>query len=107
MTKIYKRALLILLTLLLSASNSQAITKAQFLGRLLEARGIDWSESPEFQAGNPAAFILRTGYVSDTVNDLTAKVTRREALRWCIESLGLSFEANLLADYPTGFEDVQ
>ena len=107
MTKIYKRALFILLILLASASNSQAITKAQFLGRLLEARGIDWSESPEYQAGNPAAFILRTGYVTDTVTNLTANVTRREVLRWCIESLGLSFEANLLADYPSGFKDVQ
>ena len=107
MTKIFKRALFILLILLISASNSQAITKFQFLGRLLEARGINWSESPEYQANNPAAFILRSGYVTDTVNNLGSNVTRREALRWCIESLGLSFEANLLADYPTGFEDTK
>ena len=107
MTKIFKRALFILLILLISADNSQAVTKSVFLGRLLEARGINWSESPEYEASNPTAFILRSGYVTDTVENLGSNVTRREALRWCIESLGLSFEAKLLSDYPMGFKDLQ
>ena len=73
----------------------------------LEARNIDWSSAPEFAENNPAGFILRTGYITDQVNNLNANITRREALRWCIQSFGLSFEANLLSDYPSGFDDAK
>lgn len=108
MTKNFKRFFVFLLIsgfLLFSFGSSYAVTKIEFLSGLLNARGIDWSESHEFQSNNPAGFLLRTGYVTDTVNNLKANITRAEALRWIIQSLGLSFEANLLADYPTGFDD--
>ena len=89
----------------LNINNAQAVTKSEFLSSLLNSRGINWTESPEFQNNNPSGFILRTGYVTDKVNNLKSNVTRIEALRWIIESLGLSFEAELLSDYPTGFDD--
>lgn len=89
----------------LNAGYAHAVTRAQFLASLLDARGIDWSESPEYQSNNHAAFMLRTGYITDDAGGLNQNVTRREALRWCIESLGLSFEAELLSDYPSGFKD--
>ena len=54
---------------------------------------------------DPGGFMLRSGYVTDDIDKLDVPVTRREALRWCIQSLGLAFEADLLADYPSGFTD--
>ena len=105
--KFFKRIFIIFLFLALNINCAHAVTRYEFLSRLLEARGINWSESQEFQENNPAAFILRTGYVTDTVTNLSAHVTRREVLRWCIESLGLSFEAQLLSDYPLNFKDVK
>ena len=104
MTKIFKRVLIIFIILLNSCAAS-ALTRAEFLARLLESRGIDWSESKEFANNNGAHFMLRTGYITDQVNNLTGNITRREALRWVIQSLGLSFEADLLHDYPSGFKD--
>ena len=104
--KILRRVCLILI-LLLQVSASEAVTKYAFLSGLLDARGIDWSNSPEAEADDPGGFILRTGYVTDDIDKLDAPVSRLEALRWCIQSLGLTFEAELLSDYPTGFDDVQ
>ena len=49
--------------------------------------------------------MLRTGIITDDVKDVQKNATRREALRWIIQSLGLSFEAGIFSDYPTGFED--
>ena len=94
-----------MLTILLTAGTSPAATKYEFLTGILTVRGIDWSNSPEAAYDDAAGFLLRTGYVSDTVGKLDAPVTRRDALRWCIECLGMTFEAGLLTDYPTGFED--
>lgn len=102
--KNFRRALLFMIFMMCSAS-AQAITRYEFLTGLLDARGLDWSSSPEAEYEDPGGFMLRTGYVTDEVTNLDANVTRREALRWCIESLGLSFEAELLADYPSGFKD--
>ncbi|MBQ7154497.1 MAG: phosphodiester glycosidase family protein [Synergistaceae bacterium] len=99
------RRICLLLLLLLPVSASEAVTKYAFLSGLLDARGIDWSSSPEAEYDDPGGFVLRTGYVTDDVDKLDAPVTRLEALRWCIQSLGLTFEAELLSDYPTGFSD--
>ena len=100
----FKKLCLITILLLFTAQ-AEAITKYAFLSGLLNARGIDWSSSPEAEYDDPGGFMLRTGYVTDDVGSLDAPVTRLEALRWCIESLGLAFEAELLSDYPSGFTD--
>ena len=99
------RHLHVILILLLLAGQSEAVTKYAFLSGLLNARGIDWSSSPEAEYSDAGGFMLRSGYVTDDVDNMDAPVTRLEALRWCIESLGLSFEAELLSDYPSGFTD--
>ena len=93
------------LILFLIAGESSAVTKYEFLNNILLIRGIDWSESPEAPYNDAAGFLLRTGYVPENVGKLNADVTRREALRWCVECLGMTFEAGLLTDYPTGFKD--
>ena len=105
MKKLRRIYLLLLLFLSVFTAQSEAVTKYAFLSGLLNARGIDWSNSPEAEYDDPGGFILRTGYVTDDVDKLDAPVTRLEALRWCIQSLGLTFEAELLSDYPTGFTD--
>ena len=97
----------VILILLLLCSQSEAVTKYAFLSGLLNARGIDWSNSPEAEYDDPGGFILRTGYVTDDIDKLDSPVTRLEALRWCIQSLGLTFEAELLSDYPSGFKDAK
>lgn len=80
------------------------MTRGAFLSKLLEARGLDWSGAKET---NGAAFILRTGLVTDSVGNLNAQTTRREALRWCIQALGLAAEAEILSSQPALFQDVQ
>ncbi|MBR0256919.1 MAG: hypothetical protein IJQ58_04205, partial [Synergistaceae bacterium] len=105
MSKNFRRFFTAVLILLIVTGVSSATTRYEFLTGLLAARGIDWSESPEAPYNDAPGFLLRTGYVSDTVSKLDGNVTRREALRWCVESLGMTFEAGLLSDYPTGFKD--
>lgn len=105
MSKTFRRLLISLLVIILTATASHAVTKYEFLTGLLTARGINWDESPEAPYNDAPGFLLRTGYVSDTVSKLDSPATRREALRWCVESLGLTFEAGLFTDYPTGFKD--
>ena len=97
--------ILIFIFLIFSSASVEAVTKAEFIGSLLKARDIDWSETSEFQNKSPVAFMLRCGLITDDVKDLQKNVTRREALRWIIQSLGLSFEAGIFSDYPTGFDD--
>ena len=104
--KIFRRNFIfILLIFLLNSGAADAVTKAEFIGALLNARGIDWTESSEYQNNSPVAFTLRTGIITDQVGNLKKDVTRREALRWIIQSFGLSFEAGIFSDYPTGFDD--
>lgn len=106
--RFYKRCSLLVLIfvfLTLTVSQASAVTKAEFIAGLLKARGFDWSGSDEFQKRSPVAFMLRTGIITDDVKDVQKNVTRREALRWTVQSLGLSFEAGIFSDYPTGFED--
>ena len=105
MSKTFRRFMITILILVLTPSISQAVTKYEFLTGLLAARGLNWDDSPEASYNDAPGFLLRTGYVSDTVSKLDGPVTRREALRWCIESLGMTFEAGLFTDYPTGFTD--
>ena len=97
----------VILILLLLCSQSEAVTKYAFLSGLLNARGIDWSSSPEAEYNDPGGFMLRTGYITDDIDRLDSPVSRLEALRWCIQSLGLTFEAELLHDYPSGFSDAK
>ncbi|MBQ3626083.1 MAG: phosphodiester glycosidase family protein [Synergistaceae bacterium] len=94
---------LIIICLLL-CSSAEAVSRADFLAALLEARGLasvaDLKNNSEF-AASPAEFILKTGIITDYVDikDVKAKVTRREALRWCIQALGLAFEADIVSDF--------
>ncbi len=99
------RRILAVVILLFTVSSADALTRASFMAGLLNARAIDWSESPEYSQADSAAFLLRTGYITDDAGGLESGVTRREALRWCIESLGLAFEAEMLSDYPSGYSD--
>ena len=101
------RCMYMILILLLFSQQSEALTKYAFLSGLLNARGIDWSSSPEAEFDDPGGFMLRSGYVTDDIDRMDAPVTRAEALRWCIQSLGLTFEAELLSDYPSGFTDAE
>ncbi|MBQ7196510.1 MAG: phosphodiester glycosidase family protein [Synergistaceae bacterium] len=104
--KIFRRFVIFaLIILIFNSGASFAVTKAEFLGGLLQARGIDWGGTYEFDNSSPVAFLLRTGIVTDQPGDVKKNITRREALRWIIQSLGLSFEAGIFSDYPTGFDD--
>lgn len=102
--KAWRRLLLTLLLVLGLAGRGGAASREAFLSKLLEARGLDWSGAPE---ADGASFLLRTGVVTDAVDRLDVPVTRREALRWCIQSLGLAFEAGVLSEVPTAFKDVR
>jgi hypothetical protein len=83
--------------LLLSAGSlagaAETVRKDAFLSRLLAARGFETTNSVQ----NNAAFILKSGVVTDAVDNLAAPATRRDALRWTIQSLGLSAEAQILS----------
>ena len=103
--KIFRRLLITFLFICLYINSAFAVTKAEFIGKLLDARGIDWGGTYEYDNSSPVAFMLRTGIITDNVGDVNKNITRREALRWVIQSLGLSFEAGILSDYPTGFDD--
>lgn len=104
--KIFRRYFVfVFIFLFLSSGTAHSVTRADFIGGLLKARGIDWSGTYEYDNTSPVAFMLRTGIITDKVDNVKANVTRREALRWCIQSLGLSFEAGIFSDYPTGFDD--
>ena len=104
--KIFRRFyIFIFIFLFLSSGTAYSVTRAEFIGGLLKARGIDWSGTYEYDNSSPVAFMLRTGIITDKVDNIKANVTKREALRWCIQSLGLSFEAGIFSDYPTGFSD--
>ncbi|MCR5347977.1 MAG: phosphodiester glycosidase family protein [Fretibacterium sp.] len=97
--RILGASLLIVLAHTLTAG---AVTREAFLAGLLEARGLG-GEMTTGETG--AAFVLRTGLVTDPVANLKAQVTRREALRWCVQSLGLAFEAGILSNTGSGFGD--
>lgn len=108
MIKNFKRVCVLILALLLvNAGTAHSVTRYEFLSNLLTARGLDWSESEEAQYNDAAGFILKSGYVTDDIENISGNVTRREVLRWCIQSLGLTFESELLSDYPLPFDDAK
>ncbi len=108
MIKNFRRAFVLSLSIfLLNFGTAHSVTRYEFLSNLVTARGLDWSDSEEAQYNDGAGFILKSGYVTDDVERLDGNVTRREVLRWCIQSLGLTFEAELLSDYPLPFEDAK
>ena len=71
-----------------------AVRKDSFLSQLLAARGFE--TQPDAQKN--AAFILKSGIITDPVNNLASPVARIDALRWAVQSLGLSTTARILAD---------
>ena len=97
------RALCLAAVLLLTIPcGAEAVTRGAFLAALLDARGL----SSNVPAGKDAvAFVQGTGIVTDGIGGPNAHVTRREALRWCIQSLGLAFEAGVLSEVSAGFSD--
>ena len=80
------------------------VARGVFLSGLLDARGLDWSSAKEKDG---AAFILRSGLVTDPVGKLSAPATRREALRWSVQALGLDVEARILSGLSLPFKDVK
>ncbi|MDR1874176.1 MAG: phosphodiester glycosidase family protein [Synergistaceae bacterium] len=86
-----------------AASAASAVRQDAFLSRLLAARGF---EAAADVSANAAA-ILRSGIVTDRVSAPAEPVTRGNALRWAVQSLGLGAEANFLADLPLPFRDVK
>jgi exopolysaccharide biosynthesis protein len=98
------------LALLLLCLCSTAVCAAQgtvrqdvFLSRLLAARGFETGTDPSANA----AMLLKSGIVTDSISNLAAPVTRRNALRWMVQSLGLEAEANFLSGRPLPFRDVE
>ena len=80
------------------------VARGVFLSGLLDARGLDWSSAKEKDG---AAFILRSGLVTDPVGKLSTPATRREALRWSVQALGLEVEARILSSLSLPFKDVK
>ena len=99
--------ILFLNIIIANSADAQNISRREFLENLLTARNINWYDSPEYLNNNAAGFILRSGIVTDTVENLNAPVTRLDALRWCMQSLGLEFEAGIFSDMPLEFKDVK
>ena len=87
-----------------AAEAAPTVARSAFLSELLDARGLDWSAAREKDG---AAFVLRSGLVTDSVGKLNAPTTRREALRWSVQALGLEAEARILSDLPLPFRDAK
>lgn len=94
-------AALLIILVSVFAPSAGAVTRGEFLAGLAGARGLSGGPMKE----DPTALVLRSGLVTDAVSNLNAQVTRREALRWCVQSLGLSFEAGVLSNMSSGFKD--
>ncbi|MDR1741596.1 MAG: phosphodiester glycosidase family protein [Synergistaceae bacterium] len=76
--------------------------REDFLSKLLAARGFETTNS----APDNAALILKSGIVTDSVAKTDAPVTRRDAVRWMIQSLGLSMEARILSRLDPALTDL-
>ena len=103
-----RRPIPVLLALFLFGLGTEAafaVTRSAFLSALLDARGLDWSSAREARKKDGAAFLLRSGLVTEPVGKLSAPATRREALRWSIQALGLEIEARILSGLPLPFKD--
>lgn len=85
------------------SSFAAVVRKDAFLSRLFEARGFATvSDIPK----NSAA-ILKSGLVTEFIRNPAGPVTRREALRWMIQSLGLAVEAEILSGRDPGLKDAK
>lgn len=102
-TRSFVFALLLLCCTSVSITSEAAeLTKDSFLTMLFQARGF---EAKKAEQNKTAEIVLKSGIITDAVSNLKQGITRREALRWSIQSLGLSIEANILADLPLPFKD--
>ena len=78
------------------------VSRGAFLSGLLDARGLGSAKEKD-----GATFILRSGLVTEPVGRLNAPATRREAMRWSVQALGLGVEARILSGLPLPFKDVK
>ncbi len=85
------------------ADAAAVVRKDAFLSQLFEARGFETKS----KAQENAALILKSGIVPESVSNLGGPVTRRDALRWVIQSLGLAIEADILSELDLPFKDVK
>jgi exopolysaccharide biosynthesis protein len=69
----------------------------------MEARSL----AENSDARENALLALKSGVVPEAVSDLAAPVTRQEALRWIVCSLGLAEEARILSELELPFEDAK
>lgn len=103
--KKYLIAVLLLSLYFVSAAQAatEAVRRDAFLSSLLAARGFETAPA----AAENAATILKSGIVTDYVDALSAPTTRGEALRWAVQSLGLSAEASFLSNMDLPFGDAK
>ncbi len=97
-------ALVLLAGFVLCPADAWSQTRRAFLAGLYDAR-VEAREARN--EAEKAEFLLKSGLVTDAPGDLASPVARREALRWCVQSLGLAFEAEMLAgtNPNSGFQD--
>ena len=129
----FKRSVLLPLVLLInlvfaiSSEAAKPITREDFFSALYDARGIELTTETKkggknisvkltsakdkaeacFKlgyAGMPNTGIIRVSYPA--TEKLNAPMTRIEAIRYIIQSLGLSFEAAVLSRVPSTFSDI-
>ncbi|MDR1732873.1 MAG: phosphodiester glycosidase family protein [Synergistaceae bacterium] len=86
-----------------AAAAPGGVPREAFLSQLLGARGFAGSAA----VSSNVSAILKSGIVTDEVSSLSAPVTRGQALRWMIQSLGLSAEAGFLSELPLPFKDLK
>ncbi|NLL36992.1 MAG: phosphodiester glycosidase family protein [Fretibacterium sp.] len=73
---------------------SATVERGTFLERLWEARNLGAGGGG---GKNGAALLLKSGLVPEELGNMKTPVTRREALRWSIQALGLGVEAEVLS----------
>lgn len=95
--------LVLFFTMVGEAATPAVVRKDAFLSMLLAARGFDTKSS----VAENAATVLKSGIVTESVVNPSAPVTRGEALRWAIQSLGLSSEAGFLSTLDLPFKDAK
>lgn len=101
--KIFAAVVMVLLFVAAGQAAPSVVRKDAFLSMLLAARGFETKSS----AAENAAIVLKSGIVTESVANLSAPVTRGEALRWAIQSLGLSSEAGFLSNLDLPFKDAE
>ena len=129
----YKRSILLSLVLIISlvfvtSSEAARVTREEFFSTLYDARGIELTVGDIRQgaknagakltsASDKTAACFKLGYVgmpitgvlitsAPSAGQLRSPITRIEAIRYIIQSLGLSFEAAVLSRLPPTFSDI-